>query len=136
MFSEIGEANRSPRPDHQPQDAVAARQISDERTLLGIDAVGDKALQEAAIRCQHANGSVLGPYDLGRHLYYALEHPFQGHFGDQRRSGYNQPLQPRASRNRTGNWGLSHSGSYSERSPPRNPGKIRTALMLSSWPRR
>jgi hypothetical protein len=102
VFGEIGEANRSRRSDHQPEDAVASRQISDERALLGIDAVSDKALQEPAIRCQHANGGKPGTDHLGRHLYYALQHPFQGYLGEQRRSGYNQPLQPLAARSRTG----------------------------------
>jgi hypothetical protein len=101
VVGEVGEANRSGRADHQPQDTVPPRQISDERTLLRIDAVSGKALQEPTIRRQHANGSEPSPDDLGRYLYYALEHPFQGHFGDQRRSGYNQPLQPRAARRPT-----------------------------------
>jgi hypothetical protein len=70
--------------------------------LLGIDAVSDKALQQPAIRCQHANGGKPSPDDLGCYPYYALEDPFQGHFGDQRRSGYNKPLQPLAARSRTG----------------------------------
>ena len=52
VLGEVGEANRFRRADHQPQDAVAPRQISDERTLLGIDAVSGKALQEPAVGCQ------------------------------------------------------------------------------------
>jgi hypothetical protein len=102
VFGKIGEANRFRRADHQSEDAVAPRQISDERTLVGIDAVSGKALEEPAVWCQNANGGVTSADHLGRYLYDALEHPFQGHFRDQRRSGHDQPLQPRAARSRTG----------------------------------
>jgi hypothetical protein len=70
--------------------------------LLGIDAVSGKTLQKPAVWCQHPNGGVASADYLRRYLDDALKHPFQGHFGDQRRGGYDQPFQPWAARSRTG----------------------------------
>ncbi len=65
-----------------------------QRPLLVVDAVGGEALEQPAVRRQHADRGVAGADHLGGHLYHALEHPVEGHLGDQRRCGYDQPLQP------------------------------------------
>jgi hypothetical protein len=97
----IGEANGFRGADDQSEYAVTSGQIPYESALLGIDAVSDKALQEAAVRCQHPDGGVPGSDDLRCYLDDPLEYSFQGDFGNQRRSGYNQPLHPRTACSRT-----------------------------------
>lgn len=84
MLGQIGETNRSSRADHQSEDTVAPRQISNERTLLRIHPIGGKALEEPAIWCQDSNRSVPRPDDCGGHLHYAPKYPLKRYLGDQR----------------------------------------------------
>ena len=79
---------------------MSSRRRSDLGAELGVDSVRREALEKPAVEGEHSDGGVPGADHLRRYLDNSLKHPFKGHFGDQRRSGYHQPLQLRAGRAR------------------------------------
>jgi hypothetical protein len=80
-------------PDYQPEDAVPSRRRTDPGAQLVIDPVGREALQQAAVRCQHAYRCVVRADQLGRRADDLLQNTVDGYFRDQGGSGDDEALQ-------------------------------------------
>ncbi len=96
MLGEVGQADHLLLPDHQTQDPVAPGRGPDPVPLLLRDPERREALQQAAIRVQHADRRVLGTDERRRYFDNPLQHAFQRQFRGQQGASGHQLFEPMA----------------------------------------
>lgn len=89
---DVVQAQRPRVADQHPQDAAPTWQLPDRGVGLGVDAVGDEALELPAARVDDPERGIAGPGQLGGRLDEALEHRLERQLGAERDSGLDEPL--------------------------------------------
>ena len=94
ILGDVGEAQRLPVADQDAEDPAAARQITDRRARLLVDADGDELLEPRARRIDHAERSVAGPGEPCGRPDQLLEQGLERQLGAERDTGLDKDAEP------------------------------------------
>ena len=86
VVSQVGQPDRSGVLDQGAEQPAAARQVMDQRLLLGRHAAGDELVQ-VAVAVEHAQGGVAGPGQGARLVGDALEDRLEREVGGEAHAG-------------------------------------------------